>query len=475
MACHQGWYQGTFKAIIMGNEMLLLGAGASVEAGVPSAFAMTDRIVEKFNSNRGFGYREDAQILNFVVGGLLFDAGKRNNNPLRNQVNVEDLFNAVLLLSERDSLEVSPFVGSWDSMIDKFDKFTPSPPRFDKLLKLILERVEKQVKYALSQKPSFATSSDKIDKALETSVKKIVEAASKGRPASFSSSDRIGSAVADYIAVVAKKWSDSLQPNSSGSSSDLDREFKQLVTQLEQKPAEGRRFKDATEQMIMMLKDLAFIEDASKVEYLNPILLKSASQGRLVAATLNYDNGVELAAQVNSRSCNTGIQDWSEKGVFDFSADGLHLIKLHGSIDWSWQRDVRTQDRPMTHSVIRQTSTEEFKSSSERPAVIFGQRNKLTADGPFLDLLRQFQNELDASKVLTVIGYSLRDDHINTYISKWLNETIDHKLRIVDPSFGDSDVDYAKEIGFLSQSRPGQVEIISKPAGEALRELYSDI
>jgi len=454
--------------------MLLLGAGASKEADVPTAFAMTDKIVEKFNSDHGYGYREDAQILNFVVGGLLFDAGKRNNNPLRNQVNVEDLFNAVLLLSERDNLEVSPFVGSWDSMIDKFDKFTPSPPRFDKLLKLILERVEKQVKYALSQKPSFSSSSDKIDKALEASVKKIAEAVSKGRSVSLTSSDKIGSAVAEYITVVAKKWSDSLRPNSSGSSSDLDREFKQLVTQLEQKPAEGRRFKDTTEQMIMMLKDLAFIEEPSKVEYLKPILLKCASQGRLVAATLNYDNGIELVAQANSISCNTGIREWSEKGVFDFSGDGLHLIKLHGSIDWSWQQGVRTQDRPMSHSVIRQTATEEFKSSSERPAVIFGQRNKLTADGPFLDLLRQFQNELDASEVLTVIGYSLRDDHINTYISKWLNETIDHKLRIVDPSFDDSDVQYAREITYLSQNRLGQVEIIAKPAGQALLELYSN-
>lgn len=92
--------------------------------------------------------------------------GKRNNNPFENGVNVEDLFNAVILLSERNTLEVSPFVGSWDSMIEAFDKVTPSPPRLDKLLKLIQQSVAKQIQNALNQGPSsFAP--DKIDKVVE--------------------------------------------------------------------------------------------------------------------------------------------------------------------------------------------------------------------------------------------------------------------------------------------------------------------
>jgi NAD-dependent SIR2 family protein deacetylase len=457
----------------MGPEMLLLGAGVSVEAGVPSAYKMTEEILERFNDPNNYSLREHAKVLNFVIGGLLFNAGKHNQNPFTNGVNVEDLFNAVLVLSERNKLEVSPFVGSWDSMIESFDTVMPSAPRLDGLLKIIQERVEKQVKHALSQGPSFASSSDKIDRALESNFKKRFEAATKNRSASISSSESVGKAVAEYIKEISKKWGDSLRPTSSGSNSELDREFKQAVQQLREKPAQGRKFKRTADDMILMLKDLAFIEEASKVEYLKPLLEKLSSQGRLVVATLNYDNGVELVAHSQSVGCNTGIENWSEKGVFDFSSDGLHLIKLHGSIDWSWQQKVRTPERPLSHSVIRQTATEQFKSSVERPAVIFGQRNKLTAEGPFLDLLRQFQNELDNCDLLTVIGYSLRDDHINTYVSKWLNETTDHKLRIVDPSFGNTEIAYVKEIISLKSNRPDQVEIIDKPAGQALAELYS--
>jgi len=239
----------------------------------------------------------------------------------------------------------------------------------------------------------------------------------------MSSSESVGRAVADYIKEVSKKWSDNLKPNSSGSNSEIDKELKQLVTQLEQKPAKGRTFKRTAEQMILMLKDLVWIDNAATVDYLKPILNPVKNGGRLVIASLNYDNGVELVSEANSIACNTGIDVWSQKGVFDFSGNGLHLIKLHGSINWSWNADVTTPERPMPHSIIRRVETDAFKTSYERPAVIFGQRNKLTAEGPFLDLLRQFQNELEHSTVLTVIGYSLRDLHVNTYISKWLNES----------------------------------------------------
>lgn len=454
------------------SEVILLGAGASVEAGVPSAYKMTEEIIERFNNERSYNLREYAKVLNFVVGGLLFDAGKRNNNPLTNGVNVEDLFNAVLLLSERNTLEVSPFVGSWDSMIKAFDKTTPSTPRLDKLLKLIQLNVEKQVRYALSQNPSSSSSLNKIDKSLENNVKKTIEAITKNRSMNLSSNDSVGRAVAEYIKELSKKWSDNLKPNSSGSNSDLDKEFRQLVMQLEQKPAEGQKFKQTAEQMISMLKDLVWIEDAERVKYLTPLLNKVRDGGRLVIATLNYDNGIELISEANSIPCNTGIDTWSQKGIFDFAADGINLIKLHGSIDWSWQQDVQTAERLMPHSIIRRVETDAFKNNFERPAVIFGQRNKLTAEGPFLDLLRQFQNELDKSTVLTVIGYSLRDVHVNTYISKWLNEAADKKIRIVDPNFENSDSDYVGQLQVLRRTKPNQVEVIQKFTGEALSELY---
>lgn len=455
------------------SEVVLLGAGASIEAGVPGANAMTEEIVRRFNDNgHSRQLRDYAAVLNFVVGGLLFNAGQRGVNPFANGVNVEDLFNAVNLLAERNTLEVLPFVGSWHSMIDEFDRVTPSPPRLDGLLKLIQQSVAKQMQNALNQNLS-TFSTDKIDKAAESNLKKRIEAALKNRSPSMSSSDSIGRAVADYVKEISKKWSDNLKPSSSGSNSDLDKEFKEAVQQLRERPGGGRKFKRTAEKMILMLKDLVWIEDAKKINHLRPLSNLSKSQKRLVVATLNYDNAVELMCETNGISCNTGIDFWSKKGVFDFAGDGLHLVKLHGSIDWTWEQNAATPERPMPHSVIRRVESESFKKSYERPAVVFGQRNKLTAEGPFLDLLRQFQNELEDSELLTVIGYSFRDPHINTYISKWLNESATNKIRIVDPYFEISDVEYVRQLKRLRNTRYHQIEVMTEPTGVALLNIYS--
>src|SRR5688572_1501834 len=109
------------------SETLLLGAGASVEAGIPAASEMTLRIVNQFNDPYGPGafVREFRPLINFVVGGLLFKVGEAGQNPLNASLNVEDLFNAFLLLAERRELELAPFIGSWHSKIEAFDLVTP--------------------------------------------------------------------------------------------------------------------------------------------------------------------------------------------------------------------------------------------------------------------------------------------------------------------------------------------------------------
>ncbi len=55
------------------TEMFLLGAGASVEAEIPSAFGMTKRMLDLFAQDTTLD-REN-KILRFVVGGLLFQRG----------------------------------------------------------------------------------------------------------------------------------------------------------------------------------------------------------------------------------------------------------------------------------------------------------------------------------------------------------------------------------------------------------------
>lgn len=341
------------------SEMLLLGAGASVEAKVPDAKRMAKEIIKKFNDEKP----KEAELVNYINERLIKNEQLIKNDSTIDCVDVEALYNAILLLSERKQLELSPFVESWDSYIESID---PT----DNIL--------------------------------------------------------------GQIAFSMNSW----------------------------------------------LDELTLIKEKSGINYLEPILNLVNQQNRLAIATLNYDNAIELLAQLNSVSCETGIETWNEKGIFDFSGNGLKLIKVHGSNYWYWTGEMTTYEKRLLHRQIRyKTNLEDklrFRVAAETPMVIFGQRNKLTAEGPFLDLLRNFQNELEKSNILTVIGYSLRDKHINTYISKWLNESADNKIRIVDPNFEKSDVVYVRDLLRLRSSRPNQVEAIEKFTGDALVELYGE-
>ena len=92
------------------SEMLLLGAGASVDAGLPTSIDMTRKIVDLFWEDR-FWRPEHARVVSFVIGGLLFSRGVKGMKPLSGGVNVEEFFSSVELLAQRNSSEIAPFVG----------------------------------------------------------------------------------------------------------------------------------------------------------------------------------------------------------------------------------------------------------------------------------------------------------------------------------------------------------------------------
>jgi hypothetical protein len=99
--------------------------------------------------------------------------------------------------------------------------------------------------------------------------------------------------------------------------------------------------------------------------------------------------------------------------------------------------------------------------------------------------LRSFQQHLFETKILTVVGYSFQDKHINHYISQWLNLSQENQIRIValylQLSHFSLDVpnqkpldDYHEKLAYLQRRSPEKVQVINKSAGEALKELYED-
>lgn len=451
------------------NELVLLGAGASVDAGVPDAYRMTEAIAEKLG--KAWGPPPYGRLASFVIGGLLFQAGIRGEDPLHCGVNVEDFFNAVQILADRTNLEAAPFIGSWHSMVNEFDRVGPSYLNLDRLSNEIFRSVRDRLLDAFgASAPTFGER--KIDSAVEQAITSAVEALARKQRPSLHGGASLGHAVGAYLEDVFSGWQSRLRTDRARASNQLKQEFVKAVDQSQMQPGHGRVFQQVAELMTRSLVDIAWIEDPERVAYLRPLVRQARAGKRLVVATLNYDNAIELAARSEGIESHTGIDEWSREGRFDFSDSGLHLLKLHGSIDWEWQRDIATEQQPMPHSVIEQVHAEQFRTQGFMPAVIFGQRNKLTAEGPFLDLLRAFQRELGNAQLLTVIGYSFRDDHINTYLSQWLNRTEANRMRVINPGFEKSQADYAVSLKSCQAQRPGQIEVIAQIAREGLSTLY---
>lgn len=243
------------------GDLVLLGAGASVEAGVPAAFGMTEAIRQRLIGQKHDGV-DLGQVLDFVCERL-------SSHSSRSVQDVERVFSAIEMLSERETLEVSPFVERWNR---------------------------------------------------------------DGWP-----------------------WQEG-----------LERERGDTV------------YAALRDRMLTELRELV-ATTRKQISYLEPLVRSAADPRRATIATLNYDLSVEGAAEAARIEVHTGINHWVNSGDWDWPNAGVRLIKLHGSIDWAWENDL-PEDGRLPSRYVRQVSA--ATSDVRAPAMVFGLRGKLRAEGP---------------------------------------------------------------------------------------------
>lgn len=440
----------TFERRIRMAEMLLLGAGASVDAGLPTSFEMTKRIVDLFWSEQSYN-PVYAKVVSFVVGGLLLNKGVKGTKPFSEDVNVEELFSAIELLSQRNQLEIAPFIGSWHSVVEELDR---------KALDYEIERLQTTFYQNMMEALKSSVSSSRVGSSgtIDSRIHELV------RNPRYSGGNRVSSAVDDMVSNKLKSWVDDAKrcyrPSYQSSSS-----FKNALLPT---TGGGSVFQSVASRMVAMLPQLVCLKDSAKVGYFSPIRNVLEMQRGITIATLNYDNCVELFCGSNGIECETGIDSWPKLRSFDIEerSGKVQLLKLHGSVDWVLSQSGDVDSFP--HNKIRVLSSESVMKGEHRPAVIFGQRNKLTANGPFLDILNSFQRELLKADNVTVVGYSFGDEHINVCLSQWLNEKPDRKIRIVDPFFASSTSPFA----MLLKQRESRIDVHEIGAAEAFERFW---
>jgi hypothetical protein len=253
---------------------------------------------------------------------------------------------------------------------------------------------------------------------------------------------------------------------------DISNAFKQAVQSVLPGNDGGELYRNLEQDMLGRLRDLTAV-DPGKVDYLAPIL--NVGEGSLRVATLNYDRSVEELALRAGVRVDTGIEAWS--GGFDWhwtKGAAVHLLKLHGSIDWHLRSKRRAGALPepsveVGSRIMHITDPDKADDGSFRifrdpPAVVFGQRGKLRAAGPFLAMLRAFDAFLAGSDHLIVVGYSFRDEHINGAIARWVNQAAQPRLTVLDPAFPSAPAYGLDADDFLSQLRRSMTVQEVRPA-----------
>lgn len=392
-------------------SVVLLGAGASKEAGVPTTLEMTKALVDRINEGP-IARRDQSSALNFVCATIsAYDAATKGANPY-DSLDVERVFAAVELLAERRKLEVTPFVSAWLAAVDAWDQTRPHGMAF-------------------------------FDKNLQRAIL-------EGR----------GRSARDLIT--------------------------DLVTSVTGTQSTGTTYRQLARWMLTELRELVAVTP-EQLSYMKPLVEQGARDGGLTIATLNYDLAIEGAATLCGVHVSTGMREWIETSRWTWPDSGIRLLKLHGSIDWFWRELPAGEGELPQRVVLTPDVMNEDAGASARelgPALIFGQRGKLRAEGPFLSLLAEFENQLAGASRLIVIGYSFRDDHVNELIRRWIADDTSRTILAVDPVWP-SHGSYLSDDFRIELSRhlvpprrtpdafKARLVVRNKTCGQALQELVS--
>lgn len=334
---------------------MLLGAGASHDAGLPLTTALTHEVVNAivteqqsrqarkaaklqeplsaptlFNNSKDqtdiLPARKRPSAIEFVYSQLRADAA-RATSVLEPQVDLEDLVTALDSLENRDQLVLGPFIQRWHDEIYRLGSGTGG---------------------MWTNQPV-----DEYDIQLFKFVQEVIE------------------------------------------------------RRLDFKPSGG--FHSSIHRIRVEAERLLTGDQPPQVDYLKPIIDWAQAETPVTIASLNFDNCIETLADSYGCSWSDGFDSWKTDGHLAWGDVQIRLLKLHGSFTWKEQDD-----------------------SGRDALFLLGGRNKLTADGPFIELLAEYRAMIRRVSRLIVIGYSFRDPHINSSIDMFLRRP-NTELHVVDP------------------------------------------
>ena len=359
-----------FVSSLDGRTIVLLGAGASADAGLPLTSALAAAIVQKANDTvdaRGLppGPPDWVRALNAVYAGMVGHQGLRGGNPLT-AVNVETLISAVRLLQNRDSHEVAPFVAAWSPALSNFDSGEIPPQPGDKI-------------------------ADVISRGL------------------MGHGGMIGRDISEAVATIARA---ALRPDLQKPFADAEIFILRSLVELLDDIGDVSYFQP--------LVDLARSQSGG----LDVITLNYD----LTVETIAARNGVRVVRGIEAWQPGQPLVFPYEDGVLNLMKlhGSLDWRRAAG------ERKLPSELTPPRLDIVEPQAMVDGDRRSQLSWIVVGDREKLATDGPTLALNFAARDALTRATHLAVVGYSFSDGHINAMIRDWLAADDARTISVLD-------------------------------------------
>lgn len=180
-----------------------------------------------------------------------------------------------------------------------------------------------------------------------------------------------------------------------------------------------------------LIKDKCTIDpSSSNLTYLNPLCKFFSSSNPIDIFSVNYDDVVDVFCRQNNYRMEDGFgQDW-EPNRFQSKNVHVNLFKLHGSVLW-----YKT-DRGAFHKIpfkIPEGSKDLLLNETLNSLIVYPVAGKPIHFEPLAYAMHRFRERLKEVDQCFVIGYSMRDKHIQDIFTESLRRNPKLKIVIADP------------------------------------------
>jgi len=179
--------------------------------------------------------------------------------------------------------------------------------------------------------------------------------------------------------------------------------------------------------------------------------IRDVGEGKIVLMTLNHDTLIEsylTAGNIRfidgfSNAANSvKVRVWQPSSFAD-ADESVHLLKLHGGIDWyrfrpdgaePWSEDYVGIPTPEFSSGQKDDQQRRHRELDQLPIFLIGTFNKLISysDPVYLELYHQGFRTLGQVDALVVIGCGFGDKGINKLVTEWIYRSPNRRLVVVD-------------------------------------------